>query len=272
MSHSVVTSITVIDPSAGDGNLVTNPVFETNLNGWAPNGSSTLTRVTPGHSGSWCVQAKAPSNGTYGIKDSPDLIQNVTAAGISYHLSAWVRSPAHHGAAKIKVREFVGSTQQGSSAYSTGVTLTPTWQQIHFDYVTRTAGSYLDVEVNDYPITSGEIIQIDDIVITRTSPAPSPLLAGREDGGTEFAARVTTNPVRGWGELELVTTQPGLVHVEVFDLAGRIVAEPLREYAPPGRSVVALTRPGGERFETGIYFYCVRAIEGYKRGKFVVVK
>ena len=69
----------------------------------------------------------------------------------------WVRSAAHRGAAKIKVREFLGGTQQGSSAYSNPVTLSPTWQQVTFDYVTRAAGSYLDLEFNDYPIASAEI-------------------------------------------------------------------------------------------------------------------
>jgi hypothetical protein len=272
LSGSASTAISV--QAAGGGNLVTNPGFETDLSGWASNGPSTLTRVAGGHSGGFCLQAANASTGTFGITDSPNTVPSVTAVGITYHLTAWVRSAAAHGAGKIKVREFVGSTQQGSSTYSNPVTLSTTWQLITIDYVTRTAGSFLDVEVNDYPVASSETIQIDDVSITKVGSEPAPPLAQQLVAVTPlaFAAHPSSNPLPPGGELRFSTTRAGGVRVEVFDLQGRLVSRPLDEpFVAAGRHAVhpfaGAARPGA-----GLYFYRLRADEGVRFGSFVLLQ
>jgi hypothetical protein len=222
--------------------------------------------VSPGHGGSFCLQAVTTGSTTYGITDNPNLITNVTAVGVMYHLTAWVRSPSSHGAAKIKVREFANGTQQGNSAYSNGFTLTTAWQQISFDYSTRKAGSYLDIEINDYPVSSGETIQIDDIAITRTA------VAGVEDGhGASFAASLSPNPMRSGGELRFTITRPGPVRVDLYDLAGRRVASPLNaSYLPAGRHAVTFTT--ALQLSAGCYFYRLEAVEGARQGRFVILE
>ena len=42
---------------------------------------------------------------------------------------------------KIKVKEFLGSTQKGATVYSAGTTLSPTWQLATVDYVVTTAAT-----------------------------------------------------------------------------------------------------------------------------------
>jgi hypothetical protein len=48
--------ITVNSGSGGGTNLVGNPSFETNTNGWNPYGGDTIARVPGGFDGSWCVE------------------------------------------------------------------------------------------------------------------------------------------------------------------------------------------------------------------------
>ena len=66
--------------------------------------------------------ATTTGSSTFGITDSPNLIQSIPSAGVVYHLTAWVRSPASHGAGKIKVREFKGSvTNRDVVKYGQGI-------------------------------------------------------------------------------------------------------------------------------------------------------
>ena len=277
LSVSATAAITVADvPAGGGSNLVANPGFETDLSGWIKLGTAILTKFTGGHSGTSCVEISTTSTGTFGITDNPNLITGVASAGISYHFTAWVRSTAHHGAGKIKVREFAGGTQQGSSAYSVPVTLSPAWQQITFDYVTRTAGSYLDIEINDYPVASSEIFQIDDVSITRTSPVPAALAQsdrGVPAPGAVFGAQFTSNPIRGEGELRFTTTLPGPVRLQIYDVGGRLVSTPLDQaFVLAGQHRVVLRVTGAQPIPSGVYFFRLRAAEGVKRGRFIVAE
>ncbi len=273
LAGTATTSISVGDPPPAGSNLVGNPGFETDLGGWVKNGTATLSRVTGGHTGTYCAQVATTSSGTYGITDSPSWIATVPAAGITYRLTAWVRSDLHKGAGKIKVREFVGGTQQGSSAYSAGVTLSPAWQLVTMDYVTRTAGSFLDVEVNDYPVAGGEVIQIDDVSIVLLSSVTAPAARLTPQAQPEFRVALTPNPIRAEGVLHLTLTRPGAVRLEIFDVTGRRVAVPVREtMLEPGdheRAFALRDRRGG--LSGGIYLYRLHSAEGTRSGRFVVV-
>ena len=278
LSGSSTTAITVGDQAPA--NLCGNPSFEADVSGWKSNGSSTLTRVTGGHAGSYCLEIKAPSNTTYGITDNPNWIASVPAAGARYHFTAWVRSGSSTGNGKIKIREFAGGTQQGASAYSAPVPLSPSWQQIVFDYTAQVAGSTLDLEVNDYPLAAGEMFQVDDITISVVpGAAPAPRVAAERlaspEVGAAFAARVSSNPVRDGGAIDIVTTRPGALEVQVFDIRGRKLPLSLdRAFVPAGRHEVPIRvrDERGNRLGAGVFFYRVRATEGERSGRFVVLE
>jgi len=277
LSGSASTAITVNDVPAGGGNLATNPDFETSLAGWASLGQSTLTRVTGGHGGTYCVQAVAPAASTYGITDSPSMVPVVAAPNLVYRLSAWVRSPASSGNAKIKVREFANGVQQGSSAYSAPLPLSPSWQLVTFDYATRTAGSYLDVEVNDYPVASGETIQIDDVAMVLLGPEQARAAAqraGEAPASAVLSVRWIADARGAGGVLRLAMPRPGPVDLRVFDVGGRRIAAPLVDgFVEAGTYDLPLgPAASGERVRPGAYFYRLRGTDGVKTGRFVVLE
>ena len=152
-------------------NLVGNPSFETGTSGWAAYGGGTMTRVAGGRTGSFQVQCKGPSSTSshFGLEDSPPWVQVVARVGARYRFTCWVRSDASRGAVKIKVKEFLGSSQKGSTVYSPGVTLSPTWQPVTIDYVVTTAGTTLDLVVEDYPVSGSESWFVDDLAIENVS-------------------------------------------------------------------------------------------------------
>jgi hypothetical protein len=78
-----------------------------------------------------------------------------------------VRSEAHTGKGKIRVREWPsGGAQCGVTTYSPFVTLSPTWQLLTVDYVTSCTGSNLDLQVLDHvPAAPSEIFQVDNVQI-----------------------------------------------------------------------------------------------------------
>jgi hypothetical protein len=146
---------------------------------------------------------------------------------------------------------------------------------VTLDYVAHSTGAYLDLELDDYAVASGETMQLDDISITKTGPGPAlPLAQSPTLEGLSFAARLTPNPVHGTGDLLFSTTRGGAVKVEVFDVAGRLVSQPLDEaFVPAGHHGVTLTgADGGRRLGAGAYFYRLQAAEGSRIGKFVVVE
>ena len=158
------------DPDAPTNqNLVGNPSFETDTSGWKPYpGSTTLIeRVAGGQDGAFALEVRGPATTTeFGINDSPNWVATTGAAGTRYRFSAWVRSAASTGQARLRIREYNGGTQIGPTLRSAPVTLSPTWQMLTIDLVAGAAGSNLDFQIIDYvPVTTGEVFQVDNISI-----------------------------------------------------------------------------------------------------------
>ena len=156
-------------PPPPNDNLVGNPGFETDLSGWATYGSATLARVAGGHSGAFALQVTGSSS--FGCDDVPNWVTTVAGAGAKYRVSAWVRSTANVGKVKIRIYEYQGSSQQGSTVYSQEVALTPTWQQLVADYTVLKAGSTLSIRVTNAAVASSEVFLVDDVSITLVSGA-----------------------------------------------------------------------------------------------------
>ena len=284
LSGSAATAISVSDVPAGGGggsggtNLVVNPGFETDVAGWAKVGSTTLLRTAGGRSGNWCLEVRNSTSSTGGIADNPNIVPNVAAANTTYRISMWVRSAIHHGAAKVKVKEYLGGVQQGSSALSPGLPFSQAWQLVTFDYVTRAAGSSLEIEFNDYPIAAGEIFQIDDLSVVKVVNGAMPSAQARVESSStapEPAFGVwMANPVRGTGVMHFTLTRPGPAKIELFDLEGRIVGRPVDEpLMASGRHEVAIrAQYDSRKMPVGTYFYRLRTSEGMKSGRFVVLE
>jgi hypothetical protein len=176
VTFTVTDSLGAADPTPASrvitvavANLVGNPSFETDTNGWKayPNTATVIQRVPGGQEGAFALEVRGPAASTaeFGINDSPNWVATTGAAGTRYRFTAWVRSAASTGQARLRLREYLNGTQFGPTTYSPVVPLTPTWQLVALDYVTQRAGSNLDVQVLDYPVTPGEVFQTDNIVI-----------------------------------------------------------------------------------------------------------
>src|SRR5206468_6265828 len=121
-------------------------------------------RVAGGQSGAWALQIQGPATlGTFGMNDSPNTVDSTLRAGTRYRFRAWVRSAGSAGKAKLRVREYSGTTQVGTTAYSAPVTLSPGWQPLALDYQAVQAGTALDFQVLDDPLVPGEAFLLDNV-------------------------------------------------------------------------------------------------------------
>jgi PKD repeat protein len=292
-------TVTVTDNGGGTGsasrpiavapapNLAKNPSFEVNTNGWVAQASCILSRVAGGYDGSYAAQVAATggSKSSFGINDHPDCVPAVSASGVTYRFSAWVRSASNTGTAKIRVGEYKVST--GSllrEVITSGVTLSPTWQLVTLDYVTvgGSTTTTLDYWIKDYPLVAGETFQVDNISV-RNVPGSPPLAASLPEqpepqadvSAPSLVPRLNPNPTRSEATLSFVTSRAGRLRIDIFDVAGRRVRELVNDAeVPAGAHQVRFDCLGnnGQRLGSGIYFYRIDAREGMRLGRFVILR
>jgi hypothetical protein len=268
-------------------NLAKNPSFEVNTNGWVAQASCILSRVAGGYDGSYAAQVAATggSKSSFGINDHPDCVPAVSASGVTYRFSAWVRSASNTGTAKIRVGEYKVST--GSllrEVITSGVTLSPTWQLVTLDYVTvgGSTTTTLDYWIKDYPLVAGETFQVDNISV-RNVPGSPPLAASLPEqpepqadvSAPSLVPRLNPNPTRSEATLSFVTSRAGRLRIDIFDVAGRRVRELVNDAeVPAGAHQVRFDCLGnnGQRLGSGIYFYRIDAREGMRLGRFVILR
>jgi PKD repeat protein len=145
-TDSVTHQITVT-ASQPPSNLVGNDGFEVDASGWGTGGSGngvTLTRVQPGHDGSWAAKL---NNGSARkrkcvLNDQPNWV-TTTASG-TYTASIWVRDDTPFGQFKLMLKETGGSL---NGSQTTTVTLTTDWQLVTVSYTVKSPGtSTLDLQ------------------------------------------------------------------------------------------------------------------------------
>ncbi len=267
----------LVAPVGSGPNLVGNPSFETGTTGWNAT-VGTMVRVPGGFDGSFSVQMQGPPSGTgkFGVNDSPNWVATTTAAGTRYRFTAWVRSATSSGRGLLRVREYLGSTQQGVTTESPLVTLTTQWQVVTVDYVAVTSGSTLDFQVLDAPIAPGEVFLADNISIrVVTGGAAAALVSRTGSPAPVFSSSLAPNPMNPQSTLSFTTTQEGPVRVRLFDAHGRLLRTLLDLGSlPGGRYSVPIDGKdaSGRRFASGVYFYRIEAKEGLMRGQMVVLK
>ncbi len=259
-------------------NLCANGTFESGTSGWGAYGNSVLTAVPDGRSGN-ALQVTGSSS--FGADDIPDWVPAPLTKNAVYRIGCWVKGVGSAaGNVKIRVYEFLGTSQQGSTAYSPAPKLTASWQQLTVDYTVRTQGSYLSIRITDAASSSGESFLIDDVAI---EPIGLGALAASPGDGEQPATQVSTlgpplvfaasfapNPVRTEGTLSFTTTRAGAARVDLFDVNGRHVRSLLDESAlavGPHR-----LRVDWHGLAAGLYLYRIRADEGELRGRLVLLR
>ena len=156
-------------------NLVKNPSFEKDKEYWKAVNSATLTRVSGGLHGTRALQVAGPySRDAFGIDDYPNTIASTPAIGTTYRFSAWVKSAAHTGQARLRIKEIRSSTTY-QTVLSPPVTLSPNWQELSVVVTTLRSGSTLDFHILDYtPVVKREVFLVDSIRVEKTPCTPTP--------------------------------------------------------------------------------------------------
>jgi len=216
-----VQSWTVVAPGT---ELIGNSGFELNTSGWKGDvASNTLTRVAGGHSGGWAAEVtNTAAGGKYGLDDSPNWVTS-TQDG-SYTTSIWARSNTPGGVLKMRVREYMGGSRQGTVTET--LALTNSWQQLTANYTPVVSGSSLDFEVYSTNAPAGASFQLDDASITLDIPNNDAEILIAESGGS---TDVTEDGVTDSYEVVLSTAPTADVTVTV---------------SPDGQSVASTATPG----------------------------
>jgi hypothetical protein len=271
-AHNAVTGSATTRIRIGP-NLVLNPSFEENLNGWTGHIGATLARVPGGRSGGYAARLTLPAANWAGLSDGPNW--GVSAGhGRLAVCGAWVRAATNQGEVRMQVREYQGGLLLATSTSVDGpfypATLTPEWHRVMVAHTCVGSGaSDLDLTI-DSPGVIGTTFDVDDVSIidsgaawTLDAPAPAPIA---------LAGRVLPNPARGLAMLELSLPAAGPLRIELYDIAGRrraVVADEARAQA--GAQRFALRAPDGP-LAPGIYWYRVSTASATIRGRFVVLE
>lgn len=154
----------VSGPSGGE--LVGNPGFESNTNGWTAGGVATLSRVAGGHGGSFSARLSndGATSGNCLLNDSPNWV-DTTVSG-TYTASLWVRGDSAGASLRLRLREYNGGTLVGTAQISS-VTLTTDWQQVSVSLTPQSPGlTTLDLNAYVPSAPPGVCFYADDASIT----------------------------------------------------------------------------------------------------------
>ena len=157
-----LTTTTAKQVSAGSpGNLVANPTFETNLNGWAGLAGCDLSRTPDGHNEGWAATLTNTSSTSQSctLNDSPNWVAKSVSG--TYSTSAWVRADRAGQQVRLRVREYNGTTLVATGTST--VTSTGDWQQVQLSYPVASPGSTLDLNVYETSQPVGATLQVDDV-------------------------------------------------------------------------------------------------------------
>ncbi|WP_214325134.1 PKD domain-containing protein [Nonomuraea sediminis] len=163
------TSKGVTVSGGGGTELVGNPGFETGTTGWKaiPTGSATLSTVSGGHSGSFAGELQNVTTGAISctLNDSPNWALTTQSGTLT--ASAWVRASTAGQTIKLKLTEYVGSTNVGSA--SATLTLGTAWQLISVPYTVTSPGSTVDFLLYTSSNPPGQCFQADDLSLLRNA-------------------------------------------------------------------------------------------------------
>jgi hypothetical protein len=140
------------------------------------------------------------------------------------------------------------------------------------DYVTAGSGSTLDFQIADFPVADEETFLADLVSIRNVSGGSSS--GGPGPGDSPLRAAVSPVPSHSRSVISFITTQPGPLHVVLYDMAGRKVRILLDDpSAPAGLYELPVEKRAAEQpLSSGIYFFLIRAVEGVSSGRLVFIQ
>src|SRR5439155_15270126 len=171
-------------------------------------GSATLTRVAGGQEGAFALQVKGPnSTAAFGANDTPNFVSSTTGAA-HYRYTAWVRSVANTGQARLRIREYSsGGSQVGSTALSSPVTLSPAWQVLELDYFAAGTGNTLDFQALDnVPVATAETFLLDNVTVALVSSTNPPVVTAPAQAAGAENSLVTINVTAADPDGDPITT------------------------------------------------------------------
>jgi hypothetical protein len=165
-------------PGAASPNLVTNPGFERDAEGWQARGGTILGTATPGRNGQ--VAARVEPNFIASVGGAPgrprrrhpaivtDAGGRTTAPDAAIEASAWVRTTTPPVTAVLRLSERTGL---GDPVGSRGVRqrLTDTgWHRLQVAYTARRGGSLIGLEVGGLGLSEGQALLVDQVQASRS--------------------------------------------------------------------------------------------------------
>jgi PKD repeat protein len=149
------------------GNLVLNPGFEVDTQGWNTSGSApgvVLATAAGGHSGDRAAVLTNTGTvaGTCTLNDSPNWVTTTTAA--TYTAGLWVRADTPGAMLRLRLREYSGALLSGTAYVR--VALTTAWQLVTVSYASLAPGaSTLDFNADVVNAAPGNCFYADDATI-----------------------------------------------------------------------------------------------------------
>jgi PKD repeat protein len=207
---------------AGQPNLVGNPSFESSTSGWTSYLGGGIQRVAGGFDGASALLVTGPNNtANFGVDDNPNWVASTSGASARYRFSAWIRSATSVGKVRIRIGEYQG-TKLLQTKETTDFRLSPTWQKITFDYLTRQGGTALDFQIYDNPNVKNEDFLVDNVSIVQPDLPPD----------VPPVARLTVTPSSGFAPLAVTanastsTDSDGSIVSYKFDFGDGTVVGP----------------------------------------------
>jgi Carbohydrate binding domain len=152
-----------------DGNLLTDPGFETGLAGWRPVGRAGLERVTEGRDSSWGLRL------TRGSSRWPGLVHPQVARlkqGQRYEAAVWFLASRPGVEVQVNLFELRGGRRFAVDTVG-AVARSGTWQRLDVSHDAHRPGDSLAVEILAPTLPSGTSLLVDDLAVRATSSTMS---------------------------------------------------------------------------------------------------
>jgi hypothetical protein len=167
------------------GNLVTNPSFEKNLDGWYEwQGTGAREHLWGAPNGHYVAEVTCTGGSMYSIGDSAPLVASIPS-NVAYHASAYVRAASSSSEGKpvtliLRERNPAGDVARLWS--STSSTLGSTFQELTTVASSPTPGNVLDLYILQEGAESGDAFFADAVAVTQLSTSPSDAGAPHDSG------------------------------------------------------------------------------------------
>ncbi len=180
---------------------MSNGTFESSTTGWftSPTSTSSLARVSGGHTGAYSARIKngGTSATTIVLNDSTNTVRS-TVAGTTYEASAWVRTTQPNVSIAVRTMEFAGSTNVAATQTAKYITDTA-WHRLTVRLKAVRSGSTVDLNVLAWDLGAGRTFDVDDVTLSTVSTTTTTTTSASATSTSTAASAVL--PAQGKGAL-----------------------------------------------------------------------